>query len=167
MAPSKYHNRLYQVCRACAVALPLERAVPADARPLPEGDVWLSAQGEPFVVGAPAKCPSCGEAWRGFTADSGAEARRYAALRALERAGQIRGLAVHPRYVVLGAFRDRYGRSHRAIEYEGDFAYEEEGVAVVEDVKGYVTGEFRLKRIMFLRHCRQYELRVIRAEDVA
>jgi hypothetical protein len=100
-------------------------------------------------------------------ADSGAEARRYAELLLLERAQEIWQLTVHPRYAIVPAFRDRAGVCHRAVEYEGDFGYVEGGVQVVEDVKGVETDLWRLKRILFLARWRQYDLRVIRAEDVA
>ena len=88
----------------------------------------------------------------GYTFDSRAEMRRYTQLKLLQFNGQIDKLEVHPRFEVIPAMKIN-GKRERAIFYEADFAYYEEGRWVVEDVKGYVTDVFRLKRRLFvLRH---------------
>ena len=164
MTPSKYNNRLHVVCRECGAAVPLASSTPAEA--VRCGELWLTPGGELLAHEEPTKCPACFAAWRGFTADSGAEARRYAELLLLLRAGQIRDLVVHPRYQILPAFRDREHRYHRATDYEGDFAYWEAGGQVVEDVKGgegTITDVFRLKQKMFLHRYRNMALRIVEA----
>ena len=166
MMPSKFHNRLYLVCLLCGLRLALASRGPGPGA-IRTGEVWLEADGELWADGAPEICPSCGEEWQGFTADSGAEARRYAELLLLQRSGRIRELTPHPRYTILPAFEDRHGRHHQPVEYEGDFAYIEEGEQVVEDVKGGETAVWKLKEKMFLYSQPHLAPRVIPAEDVA
>jgi len=98
----------------------------------------------------------------GVRFDSRAEARRYAELKLLEMAGEISGLAAHPRFVLQAAFR-RGAELVRAIEYEADFQYQEtaSGATVVEDVKGVETEAFRIKRRMFLYNYPGVEFRII------
>ncbi len=95
--------------------------------------------------------------------DSQAEAARYSELVLLEAAGAIIGLEVHPRFELQPAFTDGDGRRWPAITYEADFSYTEGGAAIVEDVKGYQTAVFRLKRKLFLQAYPGLTLRVIRA----
>ena len=71
--------------------------------------------------------------------DSAAEGRRYATLAALERAGKIAELELHPRF-------DCFVAGVKICSYLADFRYRRDGVAVVEDVKGVRTAVYRLKR---------------------
>ena len=79
----------------------------------------------------------------GHTFASTAEANRYSQLKLLERAREIKALAVHPAYplcingVVIG-------------KYTADFCYFEGGRQIVEDVKGFETAAWRLKKKLFL-----------------
>jgi hypothetical protein len=66
------------------------------------------------------------------------EARRYGELVLLERAGEISGLALQPRFpIVINGEPVRYP-SGVALEYRGDFKYTDTRTnrVVVEDVKG-------------------------------
>ena len=92
---------------------------------------------------------------------SKAEARRYAELKLLEKAGKIAGLRCQPKYEIHPAFRVR-GEKHRAIHYVGDFEYIENGVCIVEDVKGVETPLFKLKAKMFICRYPHIELRIIK-----
>lgn len=94
--------------------------------------------------------------------DSRAEARRYDELKLLEMAGAITDLTVHPRYEIQGQFK-RDGALIRAIYYEGDFSYTENGRHVCEDVKGVETEAFKLKRKLFWKRYPGVELRIIKA----
>lgn len=93
----------------------------------------------------------------GITFDSRAESRRYQELKLLLLAGEISDLRVHPRYLLDDKFTDASGVKHRAIYYEGDFEYTENGQTICEDVKGknrrtdmfVTTAVFRLKAKMF------------------
>ena len=89
----------------------------------------------------------------GITFASKAEARRYAELKLLVRAGEISDLCMQPRYLLQKAFVDRAGRQIRAIEYVGDFEYRDHKThcLVCEDVKGMKTAVYELKRKMFLK----------------
>jgi len=76
---------------------------------------------------------------------SKAEARRYAELRLLEKAGQITGLELQPRYQLT--CRARTGRGqHKVGEYIADFIYFEGNKVVVEDVKSPPTAKNALFR---------------------
>lgn len=72
---------------------------------------------------------------------SKAEARRYSELKLLEKAGQIKDLALQPRYSLVV-----YGE--KVCDYVADFEYRVPGrtFAVVEDVKGMRTPIYRLKK---------------------
>ena len=99
----------------------------------------------------------------GYTFDSKAEARRYGELKRLVAYGKISDLRVHPRYVLQAAFKDRHGKTHRAISYEADFEYREGDALVVEDVKGTRTAVFNIKEKMFLKLYPSLDLRVVEA----
>lgn len=96
----------------------------------------------------------------GITFDSKAEARRYGELKLMERAGAISDLELQPSFEILPAFRDASGARYRAIKYLADFRYIENGKAIVEDVKGMETPEFKLKRKMLLSRYPETILRI-------
>lgn len=90
----------------------------------------------------------------GATFDSKAEHRRWQYLVTLERAGSIRDLERQVPYELIPAQMAPSGKKERATLYMADFRYvDATGRVVVEDVKGAVTPEFRLKRkLMLWRH---------------
>lgn len=76
--------------------------------------------------------------------DSKAEAERYTELLILQNMKVIEGLECQKRYpLVKGRWKD--GKPFR-IEYIADFVYWQDGEVVVEDVKGYKTQEYILKK---------------------
>jgi len=83
----------------------------------------------------------------GYIFDSKKEYTRYMELKLLETSGHIKDLQVKTRFEVLPK-NDRF----RAIYYECDFDYRENGVRKIEDVKGYRAGAayaiFKLKQKM-------------------
>lgn len=83
----------------------------------------------------------------GVKFDSRAEARRWGSLSALLRAGKISDLRRQVVYELVPSvkFVDA-NRAKPAIRYVADFVYVEKGVEVIEDVKGVLTPEFKLKR---------------------
>ena len=95
----------------------------------------------------------------GINFDSLDEGKRYQQLELLLQAGVISDLKVHPRYLLDEKFTDMEGTHHRAIYYEGDFEYIENGQTVCEDVKGknkrtgkfVLTEVFKMKAKMFAR----------------
>jgi len=74
-----------------------------------------------------------------YTLDSGKEARRYQDLCLLEKAGEISNLEVHRLFPI------EVNGKHICF-YESDFVYVENGLTIVEDVKGYRTEIYKLKR---------------------
>ena len=81
--------------------------------------------------------------WNGYKFASRAEARRAAELDILRRAGQIGPVEYHPRYAIAVS-------GVKVCDYVADFAYlTREGVQVVEDVKGFKTPVYRLKKKLF------------------
>ena len=102
----------------------------------------------------------------GIAFDSQAEARRYQELIMLVRAGEITGLAVHPRYVLLDPFVYQ-GKRVRGIEYEPDFVYRERGATIAEDVKGghnvTATRTFEIKAKLFRHRYPDIILRIVEA----
>lgn len=93
----------------------------------------------------------------GMTFASRKEARRYAELKLLERAGEIRNLETQVPFVLIPTQTDERGEViERALTYKADFVYNEKsGKLVVEDVKGYKGGEaytvFTIKRKLMLK----------------
>lgn len=70
------------------------------------------------------------------------EARRYGELKMLERAKQISGLTLQPRFPLVV-------KGQKICTYVGDFLYQN-GKLICEDVKGYRTSEYRIKRRLFM-----------------
>lgn len=83
----------------------------------------------------------------GVKFDSRAEARRWGHLCMQLRAGEISDLRRQVAYELVPAvkFADA-SRVKPAIRYVADFVYMEKGAEVIEDVKGVLTPEFKLKR---------------------
>lgn len=93
----------------------------------------------------------------GYTFDSIRESETYLVRKMQNRAGDITNLVVHPTFVVLDGFIYN-GRQERQVKYEADFGYDQDGFAVVEDVKGFKTEVYRIKRKLFLsRYGREYK----------
>ena len=101
----------------------------------------------------------------GIRFDSRDEAARYGELKLLEQAGKISDLRVHPRYQLLDKNVSDSGRTLCKRSYVADFEYIEDGLIIVEDVKGMPLNKlpplFKFKRDMFERIWRGYELRLI------
>jgi hypothetical protein len=81
----------------------------------------------------------------GITFDSVMEANRYRELAALEKAGIIRELRRQVRFEIL----PKTSRN-RARYYTADFVYLEGSTLVVEDVKGVLTRDYKLRRDILL-----------------
>ena len=86
----------------------------------------------------------------GITFASAKESRRYAELKLLERAGEIRNLELQPVFpIVIGGAPVKYP-SGRTAKYCADFSYFEGTRHVVEDVKSPATATplYKLKRAL-------------------
>ena len=97
----------------------------------------------------------------GITYDSIKEARRHQELLLLERAGAITDLQRQVEFELIPAQRepDRVGvrggkikgkTIEQAVKYVADFVYTENGKKVVEDVKGFKTPEYKIKKKLLL-----------------
>ena len=82
----------------------------------------------------------------GHKFDSIKEYERYCELSALERAGHISGLEVHPRFKLTASGRPVKYASGRQASYTADFRYTLDGERIVEDTKGYDTDASKLRR---------------------
>lgn len=90
----------------------------------------------------------------GITFDSKKEAARYRELMLMLAAGKIRELKLQPEFTLQEAFKTKDGEPVRAVKYRADFSYmmdtESGVVSVVEDVKGYKTKDYEIKRKLML-----------------
>lgn len=96
----------------------------------------------------------------GIKFDSRKEARRYAELVLLQRAGQISNLQLQVEYELIPSqynwYYDNKGNKkkgmclERAVKYRADFVYTENGETVVEDTKGMRTKDYIIKRKLML-----------------
>lgn len=80
----------------------------------------------------------------GIIFDSKAEAERYKELKRLELIGVIKGLELQKTYRLC---KGRWGNGKPfSISYKADFVYTLDGDVIVEDVKGYRTEAYQLKK---------------------
>lgn len=77
--------------------------------------------------------------------DSVKEYHRWGCLRLLERAGRIYDLRRQVKYELIPK-----QEGERACYYVADFTYYEDGKLVVEDVKGYRTEVYKIKKKLML-----------------
>ena len=90
----------------------------------------------------------------GITFDSKKESKRYCELKLLERSGKIKHLELQHKFELQPSFK-KNGKTIRAITYVADFTYFDLETMryVVEDVKGYKTEVYKLKKKMFEYQC--------------
>ena len=81
---------------------------------------------------------------QGVTFDSKAEAAHYLRLKALLEEGRIAELEIHPRF-------ELHLNGYRICRYHADFSFVavSTGQRIVQDVKGYRTAVYRLKKRLF------------------
>ena len=72
--------------------------------------------------------------------DSKKEAKVYADLALMEKAGEIKNLRIQVPYELIPSQKLSNGKTERSVRYIADFVYEEDGKTVVLDVKGYRRG---------------------------
>ena len=81
--------------------------------------------------------------------DSKKEANRAYELKMLERGGIISNLQEQVKFIIQPKFKHN-GKAEREISYIADFVYAKDGSQVVEDVKGFKTDVYKIKRKMLL-----------------
>lgn len=91
-------------------------------------------------------------AYDGEIFDSKKELNRYIELIDRLNCGEINTLQRQVKYELIPKMRDENGKAVRACSYKADFTYHDNvtGKDVVEDVKGYRTPEYRIKRKLML-----------------
>jgi hypothetical protein len=80
--------------------------------------------------------------------DSKKEAYRWMELQVLERRGSITNLQRQVKIELMGQYRPLYTRTGRKMKYVADFTYidNQTEILVIEDVKGFKTREYEVKR---------------------
>jgi len=79
--------------------------------------------------------------------DSLAELRRWSHLQMLQRGGHISDLRRQVVFEMVPSVKFAgAARARPAIRYIADFVYLDQGIEVIEDVKGVETPEFKIKR---------------------
>lgn len=101
----------------------------------------------------------------GMIFDSKKEMLRYRELKAMQAAGEIQGLQLQVKYVLIPAQYEMTGEYYkkgakkgkpkmklveRECAYYADFVYSEKGCVIVEDTKGMRTKDYILKRKLML-----------------
>ena len=84
----------------------------------------------------------------GIKFDSTKEKNRYIGLKQLEKLGVIQNLQRQVKYELQPSFKLNK-KTIRSITYVADFVYIQDGVEVIEDVKGMRTKEYLLKKKLF------------------
>ena len=86
----------------------------------------------------------------GILFDSAREAARYKVLKEMQKRGEITALELQPKYELLPKFYYR-GQCVRKVVYIADFAYlTKNGQKVIEDVKGFLTKDYKIKKKLLL-----------------
>lgn len=86
----------------------------------------------------------------GIKFDSKKEANRWKVLTMLEQVGQIQDLKRQVKFVLIPSQRVDGKVVERSCTYVADFTYYRDNLLVVEDVKGFKTSEYVIKRKLLL-----------------
>lgn len=84
----------------------------------------------------------------GIKFDSQKEGNRYKELKLLESKGIIKDLKLQVKYELQSSYKMN-DKTIRAISYICDFEYKLDNKLIVEDVKGYRTSIYKMKKKMF------------------
>lgn len=88
----------------------------------------------------------------GIRFDSGREAERYMQLSMMQERGEISGLELQKKFVLIPKQIGKDGKvKERECSYKADFCYtDEDGNYIVEDTKGMRTADYKIKRKLML-----------------
>lgn len=81
--------------------------------------------------------------------DSKKEAKRFDELLILAKQGIIKGLVLQPEFEIIPTVRHN-GKTLCKIKYIADFKYKQDDKTIIEDVKGFKTDVYNLKKRLFL-----------------
>lgn len=97
----------------------------------------------------------------GYKFDSKKEADFYKKLKALQKAGKIKKIEVHPKFELQPSFK-KNGKTYRAINYYADFlVYYSDGITKLYDTKGKRTEVYKIKKKLF-----EYKYKDLTIEEV-
>jgi len=97
----------------------------------------------------------------GYKFDSKKEADFYKKLKALQKAGKVKKIEVHPKFELQPTFR-KNGKTYRAINYYADFlVYYSDGITKLYDTKGKRTEVYKIKKKLF-----EYKYKDLTIEEV-
>lgn len=98
----------------------------------------------------------------GIKFDSQKEKNHYIGLKMSLKAGIIKDLELQKVFELQPSFK-KNGKTYRKITYKADFCYFniKEGKYIVEDVKGFKTEVYKLKKKLFEYKFKDYELKEI------
>ena len=98
----------------------------------------------------------------GIKFDSQKEKNHYIGLKMLLKAGIIKDLELQKTFELQPSFK-KNGKTYRKITYKADFCYFNNKVDkyIVEDVKGFKTEVYKLKKKIFEYVYKDYELKEI------
>lgn len=85
----------------------------------------------------------------GIKFDSKKEGKRYLELKEMLKNNKISDLELQPRFLLQDKFKHG-GKTIRKIEYVADFKYKTGTDTIVEDVKGFKTDVYNIKKKIFL-----------------
>lgn len=85
--------------------------------------------------------------------DSRLELSRWYILESEQRLGNIGDISIHKKFLLQEGFQEKDGAKHRPIFYEADFSYHDlkSNRMIVEDVKGFRTAVYMLKKKLFMK----------------
>jgi hypothetical protein len=98
----------------------------------------------------------------GIEFDSKKEGNRYIQLKMLKRAGEIKDLELQKVFELQPTFK-KNNKTYRKITYKADFCYFDikKDKYIVEDVKGFKTEVYKIKKKIFEYVYKDYELKEI------
>ena len=92
----------------------------------------------------------------GITFDSKKEMNRYRELKLLEKGKSIKNLELQPEFLLIPTLRYEKQKTDRKTVYKADFKYEnKKGQIIIEDVKGFKTDVYQIKRKLLIHNMRQ------------
>ncbi len=97
----------------------------------------------------------------GHKFDSRKEGEHYLELKRRQNLGEISNLELQPSFLLQEGFK-RDGKKYQPITYIADFRYIENGKVIVEDVKGFKTLVYMIKKKLLLYKYDDFEFREVK-----
>ena len=98
--------------------------------------------------------------WQGHSHPSKKEASRCDVLHDDQKQGKIENLEIQPIFTFIVNGSPVKMKNGQSLRYTADFQYDENGKQVVEDSKGFITADFRIRAALFRHLYPNAELRI-------